>query len=43
MFARIFTDCLMYPVENDDISKKGNIFLKVFYKCLLLICLLQIE
>ena len=28
-FARLLTDCLMYPAENDDISKRINTFSKL--------------
>ena len=33
-FTRLLTDCLMYPVENDNISKRVNIFLKLMLQML---------
>ena len=33
-FARLLTYCLMYPVENDDISKRVNIFSKFILQML---------
>ena len=34
MFVRPLTDCLMYPVENDDFSKRVNIFSKFMLQIL---------
>ena len=39
-FTRLPTDCLVYPVENDDISKRVNIFSKFMLQMLQNLCLI---